>query len=263
MQPFLSLKHLALGIPQVLIFSSSNTPSIMQLTLKRFSLLLCFVLTTYGLALAQNNTETRNISGFTGIEAGGIFRIILTGTGSESVRLEIDGDIQFSDIETEVKGGILRFQMKNTKYTWRDKVEITAYVTYKELNSLELSGASFLKAEAPISADRFMLQLSGASKVCLDLNCSKLDASLSGASRLILAGKASNSLLTTSGASNFEGADFDSESMKVSASGASNIEVKAVKILSGTASGASNITYYGQADTNISTSGVANIRRRN
>ncbi len=229
-------------------------------------MLMLAVSTLTAFAQKDVKSEDRNITGFSGVQAGGIFRVYLKASGQESVRIETEGNIETSEIETEVRGGILHLGLKSGRYEWKNgnKTEIRVYVNYKEMNSIDVSGAAFLKSESPIQTSRLILQLSGASKACLDIQCDKLDAELSGASNFIVAGRATESRLNASGASDFEGDDLVTDELKFVASGASKINIKAEKSLSGSASGASKVIYSGSASQrSISTSGAAKVSGRN
>ena len=92
--------------------------------------------------------QERILEPFSGIKVGGAFNIVLDQNGEHSVTIEAEEDI-ISRIRTEVKGDILHIDMK-WDWSWRDP-EVTVYVYLDELESLDLSGASNVKATSPIS----------------------------------------------------------------------------------------------------------------
>ncbi|CAN5354316.1 head GIN domain-containing protein [soil metagenome] len=123
-------------------------------------------------------TETRPVSDFTRLDAGGFYNIQWK-PGAPSLSVTTDENL-LSHIETRVDGSTLRIDTRDQIYTHNG---IKIAITSPSLRGADLSGALKLEA-AQLSGDRFALETSGASKVTLSGSITRLLASLTGASRL-------------------------------------------------------------------------------
>lgn len=85
---------------------------------------------------------------------------------------------------------------------------------------------------------------------------------VSGASTVQVSGSAGEVDAEASGASRTRLQDLSAREAEVDATGASTIEVTVSERLTGSASGASTVTYAGDPDVRVSTSGGSNVRRR-
>ena len=93
-------------------------------------------LIVYGSLLMSNTvlaqgTETRKLSSFSKLEAGGSFDVILETGTEESVRIVAEG-VSPEKIITEVKNNTLEVYMKKDNYR---NIKIRVYVTYKSLEA--------------------------------------------------------------------------------------------------------------------------------
>jgi hypothetical protein len=165
-------------------------------------------------------TESRPVSGFTRINAGGFYDIQWQ-PGEPSLRITTDENL-LSHIETTVEGSVLKIETHG-QISPSDGVTVT--VTSPSLGGVELSGALRLEA-SQLSGDRFTLETSGASKVTLAGQIGRLVASLTGASRL--------------NASTLQSADVE-----ISVTGAGRADVVATNSLKAAITGAGKVSYAG------------------
>ncbi|WP_242926299.1 head GIN domain-containing protein [Pontibacter vulgaris] len=215
-------------------------------------------------AFAQNlkgngnlKSETRNVSGFKGIDVGGGFTVELVQGKDENVRIEADENL-LSNIKTDVKNGVLRIYNDKSLSTSKG---LKAYITVKQLNSIEISGGVKLIGKSTFKADAFKLDLSGGSKVNLAIDTKNLTADMSGASKVELTGKADELSMNMSGASNVSAQELEAKRVKIEASGASRVKVYARESLDITASGASAVYYKGSPRITADTSAAARISK--
>lgn len=150
----------------------------------------------------------------------------------------------------------------------------------KGLKAIDLSGASSIKTHAAITAREFGINLAGASTAEVDFDNpqGRVEIDLTGASSLTLSGNTGSLDLESSGASIFNGPiechDADIEcsgtakttgitaaNANIESSGASDIKVICHKKLSVEASGSSRITYSGDCQTDIRTSGISTANK--
>jgi hypothetical protein len=125
--------------------------------------------------------------------------------------------------------------------------KLKAYVSFKDLEKLQASGASDVQVAGTINVPSLQLEMTGASdfKGAVKTEILKLD--LSGASDATISGVTSSVYIHSSGASDFKGYDLVTDVCSAKASGASDIHITVNKELSADASGASDISYKGNA----------------
>ena len=184
-------------------------------------------------------TETRNLSGFTKIDAGGAINVEVVVQKDFSVTVEADDNL-LTNIKTETSGDTLKIYSEDRI---SPKTRINVKVSMPKIEGLDVSGASSGNV-AGVNADSLELKASGASKIKIDGAAKELNADASGAS--------------TIDAENLKVGDAD-----VEASGASNAIVAATNDLKVDASGASKITYIGEPkNIKQNSSGASSVTKR-
>ncbi|MFZ4768729.1 MAG: head GIN domain-containing protein [Ferruginibacter sp.] len=165
-----------------------------------------------------------------------------------------------AEIKTEVKDGILNiFWTGDSRWNNKSKNPIV-YLSFKEIQSIEVSGASSVNVMGVLALKKFNIALSGASKFSATLKTPILMMDLSGSSKANLLGNVNQLNIECSGASDVNGYDLIAETADVKASGASDIMLSVVHELNAEASGASHIYYKGKPMvTHVIASGVSKI----
>jgi hypothetical protein len=215
--------------------------------------------------ISDPNAEVREAKNFHAIELSNAFDVYLTQSNEESVAVSA-AETKFRDnIIVEVKSGVLivRYDSKD-KWKWNTgNKKLKAYISFKNLDRLNVSGACDVYIVDNWKADNLKLGLSGASNLKGKLDAQKIMIDLSGASDMTLSGNVGQVNIEASGASNFKGFDMVVDFCDAKASGASDISITVNKELSANASGASDIKYKGSGlIRDIKTSGASNISRR-
>jgi hypothetical protein len=209
------------------------------------------------------STQTRQVPSFTGLRVGGAFDVVLKQGDSYGVVVQADADI-IDYITTDVKDGILRIGMKeHHQELFHNTTTLKVTVTYKELTSLDLSGASEVKTENKLTGTDLSIESSGASEVKLDMAVQNLDMSLSGASKLNLTGTAVQSKIDASGASEVSAADLAITNLSIYGSGAIEAKVNVSGTLKANVSGACTVKYLGNPSVDVRSSGASTIKRAN
>jgi len=180
-------------------------------------------------------TEHRNISGFKGVEVGGIFQVEITAGRDFSVDIESDDNL-LPLIKTEVKHGVLEIETEKRFSTENPlKVRISA----PDIDSLDVSGAAHLTLDG-VKNTGLAVESSGASQVKISGETSKFTVEMSGASRI-------------------DAGELRAANANIESSGASQAEVNVSEALTVDASGASHVTYSGTPTLNKKTSGVSGV----
>lgn len=202
--------------------------------------------------------ETRDVSGFHGIEVGGAFEVILIKANKEKVVLEIDDNLM-PYVTTRVFGGILEI---DNKKDFRNPTELRVTIYYKSIDEIDLSGAASIYSDDVLKTESLEIDASGASDIELKLDVVFLEADFSGASRVEFSGRAESVEVETSGATVYRAIDLETMSCELDASGASVARIWVTEELSLEASGASSVRYKGSPSIDlISVSGAASIRK--
>ena len=147
--------------------------------------------------------------------------------------------------------------------SFKSPFKVTALVpASKELENIEISGASSFSSDEEIKAEELDIEVSGASKFEANINCQSLKASVNGASSANIGGKAVNAEINVSGASKLSSENLNTDYADVDISGASKAEIICNKNITGEVSGASKLSFGGAAKADVSTSGASKAVRK-
>jgi hypothetical protein len=211
------------------------------------------------------NAVARTVSAFTAIEVSGAIDLFISQGNVEAVAVSANSEDAIGKIRTEVKNGTLHIYYDAKGWNWKnwENNKMKAYITFKNLNKVEASGACNVKSTEAIKVPELNIQLSGASDYTGELQVGFLKLAASGASNVRVLGKAEKLTIDASGACNIRALDLKADYVKINASGASSIRVNTSKELNAIASGGSHIYYSGEGlITNISKSGGASVKRK-
>ena len=211
------------------------------------------------------NAELRQAKNFHAIKLSCAFDVYITQANEESVAVSASETKYRDQIEVKVEGGVLVIGVKKNGLMkkWNDgKWKLKAYISFKNIDKLDISGACDVYVQGQIKEDNLSLNLSGASDLKGDFSVSKMDIDLSGASDMTVRGATTNLKIEASGASSFKGYDLTTQYCDANVSGASSIRITVNKELSARASGASDLRYQGDGlIRDIKTSGASSVAR--
>lgn len=237
--------------------------------MKKLSFLLVALLSFWTLSaqkkwVEDGNVELRDIKGsFNEIKVSGGIQLFLTQSDEEKVAVSASDASLVEGIKTVVSGQTLHISYQGDKNPFRKGKNLTVYVSFKNLNKLEASGATDVRAEDPIRESDLTIHMSGASDFNGVVQVKNLQLEMSGASDIKISGKAEKLTINSSGASDVKGYTLETDMCEAKASGASDIRVTVMKELKAHASGASSIYYKGAGViTDIHSSGASSIARK-
>jgi len=186
-----------------------------------------------------SKSETRSVSGFTKIDAGGAINVEVAVEKDFSVVVEADDNL-LTNIKTEVSGDTLKVYSEDRI---SPKTRINVKISMPAIEGLDLSGASSGNV-AGVNANSLELKASGASKIKIDGIAKELNADASGASTI-------------------DAESLAVENADVEASGASKAVVAATNDLKVDASGASKISYVGEPKSiKQNSSGASSVTKK-
>lgn len=202
-------------------------------------------------------SKTRDIEPFTFVETSGSIKLVLK-QGPQQLRIVADDNI-IEEIRTRVKGSTLRI---DTKANLCNTGPITVYLSSQGYEGIDASGAVEIESDGLLQVKDFELELSGSSKVKLNLNAANVRTSSSGASEILLKGQASSHELELSGSSDLNALDFVVGKYDIESSGASESRINVLNELHVRSSGSSDVEYRGNpATVRTKESGASSLRK--
>ena len=239
--------------------------------MKRIILVLVFFISILNLyaqsdknLVFDTNAEPRLVKDFTEIEVSGAISLYLSQGNEDAVAISASNTDIVKRIKTEVRNGVLHIYFEGKGMNWNGwgNTKMKAYITFKQLNRIESSGACNVKIIGTFKGDNLVVALSGASDFMGDLSVEKLDLGISGATKSTITGKANQLVVGVSGASSVSAYNLVSNMATIGASGASSVHVTVNSELSATASGSSSIAYKGTAELKKMTkSGASSVKK--
>jgi hypothetical protein len=202
-------------------------------------------------------TQTRPVSGFTGIDMGTFGEVIITQGDTESLTIRGSDNI-VPLVKTAVKNGVLVINMENdVNITGMNSDNVLTFtIAVKDLTNLAVSGASKVTMDTLATGD-MSVDMSGAGNIKLgNLTADSLSVDISGVGNVEAAGEATTAKVDISGAGSFQGAELKVQTAEVNISGIGNIEIWVTDSLTGEISGGGSVKYYGSPTVSTTNSGV-------
>jgi hypothetical protein len=190
------------------------------------------------------NAEVRTLNGsFNSIKVSGGIDLYLSQSDNEALAISASEEKFRNGIRTTVVNGTLRIYYEGEKLWTSRNRKLKVYVSFKNIDKLEASGASDVSVSGTIAVITLHLNLSGASDFKGDVKVNELQMDMSGASDVKISGSAISVNIKSSGASDVKGYDLIADVCTAKASGASDINITVNKELNAHASGASDIYF--------------------
>ncbi len=198
------------------------------------------------------------VTPFTALEVSDRFTLRVAIGSPEAVTLRIDDNL-LDAVHVGARDGTLRVGVRSRTEVVHATLE--AEVTVPKLERLMASGASVVRVDGSVAAERVELTLSGSSEITASLDVERGRLQLSGTSSASLSGTAGTFEATVSGASHLYADELSIGDLTIDVSGASTGAVAVTGRFSASASGASMVRYGGSPDIErSSTSGASSIR---
>jgi len=237
------------------LYKSNPNNNTMKKLIPAFSLLLALC---FSAAVAHSQVAKRNdnLGNFTALEISSAFEVELVQGNTPGVALEVD-ERYIDQVHTEIKGDKLRLY---TKGTIKNPKKMKAIITFTDLESLQLSGATKVSAAGSLNFRDLVINASGATKMDIELQADKLRLNTTGASNIALAGQANAFAIDLSGASKLNAYKLKVGDGSIKVAGASKADVYFSGRLDVNASGASKVNYRGGATLGkVNTSGASKV----
>jgi hypothetical protein len=206
-------------------------------------------------------TESRNVSGFTGIDFGTFGSVVISQGSTESLKVTGPDNV-VPLVETSVQDGVLHVDMKENinLRSLNAQAVLKFQVGVQDLKDLTVSGLGEVSMDG-LDTSTFNLTLSGAGATTIDnMTLDQLKVTISGLGGATLSGTATNADVTISGAGKLTAPDLEIQTASVSIPGLGGATVWVTDSLTGTISGAGNVEYYGSPQTHTSSTGLGQFQ---
>jgi hypothetical protein len=225
------------------------------------NLLIILLLFSGMLTSWAQQTEVRQVTGFTGVKSGEAIDVYLKKGDKESVKVETTG-VKLSDVLTEVSGSYLKIHMRSGMY--RNRGTIKVYVTYLNLNKISASSASNVFSEGMIKTNLMDISVSSAAQIELQIETENLTIDASSAGDIVLEGKAKSLEVEASSAGDVDAYNLESERVEARASSGGSVKINVTKELDAQASSGGSIRYRGNPmKTNSDSSSGGSVKKSN
>jgi len=203
-------------------------------------------------------TEQRKANDFKKIDISGAYKIHLKQDSSLTISITGDDNL-LKYVLTSVDGDRLTITSKKTMCL---DDSLVVNIGIRNLDEIKSSGAVEVSSTGKIITNNLNINVSGASKVNLDVNAANVVSHGSGVSELNLTGQAASHSVEFSGVGKINAYDFVVGEYTINTSGASHCKINVLKTLNVHSSGASEILYKGSPSTvNNDKSGASKINK--
>jgi len=229
------------------------------MVMKKFIVIGLLIILATVTSFAQES-KNFSVSGFNKLALGSAFKIDVKQGNNFSVTASGRSE-DLDDLESSVSDGTLKLKYKGNNWN-KNRKAVNVSIIMPSLQGVSFSGASTANVAKFSGVKTMDIDVSGASRVTMELSAQKVALDLSGASSLVLTGQCDVLNGEVSGASTFKARDFPAKEVNIDASGASSAAVAANTTLHAEASGASSIRYSGSVkDIHSSSSGAGSVKR--
>lgn len=185
-------------------------------------------------------TESREVSGFTGVEVSGSARLVVEQGDTESLSITADDNLM-QYLTSEVQGSTLMLGTKN--FASLSPTDAIVYkLSVRNLDRLGISGS----VEADVRGIR----------------TDSLTVGVSGSGKITVSGEADAQEINVSGSAEYEAEDFKTKDASINISGSAKAVVAVSDNLDVRVSGSGDVEYIGNPEITKSISGAGNIRSR-
>jgi len=188
-------------------------------------------------------SSEREIATFDKIEIEGVFNVILSQGGEESLKIETDEDIQLL-ILTNVENGILKVKMKDSTCIKKLK-NVNTSINISDINKLSTTGVGKLTCTKPLNLRQLELKCKGVGATELKIIAEKLTVKSEIVSLLDLPGTVKEVDIRHSGLGAIKAFELKTEKLKLLSEGIGAAEINASQELSINVKGFGAVKYKG------------------
>lgn len=192
--------------------------------------------------LGIHATRDYTVKPFDEIKISGPIRLVMRQDSSFKVNIVADSNV-IGLVKSEVSGHQLQLKLDSKQYCGKDSIIIS--VGIGALKKIDAEGAGHIYTSSLINAGDLELNLSGATKLMMEMNVHQLTTNTDGTADLILLGQAGSHQLKSKGALQLNAFAFVTGIYDLNVEGVGKLKINVLNELKIKTSGAADISYKG------------------
>ncbi|MDA3891034.1 MAG: DUF2807 domain-containing protein [Salinivirgaceae bacterium] len=210
-------------------------------TLKIFTAILALSLTTQ--IFAQEKTEIRNVTGFSGVAVGESIQVELTYGEKEFVEVTANEDY-IERVATEIKGDNLNIYIKGNNWNGWNK-PIIVKVTASTIKEIKASSSSSLISQNLIESENLSLTVSSSAHIKVAVKANHVSCKASSSGSIRMKGSTENFNVHASSSSDVDADELKALKVDANVSSSARVSVHAENEIIANASSSGSIKYSG------------------
>jgi hypothetical protein len=207
--------------------------------------------------LNDNDTRIYKVQPFTKIYLEGGYKVVLEQGAQPGLQIKTDEDnFKYIDVQSDAESLNLKIKKKHFNFD-----ELVLYITFKDLEKLEIEGGISLETKGYVELKDFYLHVSGGANIEMNLKASKLKVMGEGGVKFEFDGIADELDATISGAGYLDAIDLKTKRTDCKIEGACAASVYATEFLNATISGVGKIRYKGDPQVFKKIEGIGLVSR--
>ncbi|HPR84581.1 MAG TPA: head GIN domain-containing protein [Prolixibacteraceae bacterium] len=188
------------------------------------------------------NLRTYNIQPFTKIYLEGAFKVVLEQGSQSGLKIRTNEDnFRYIDVQSDIETLSLKITKKHFSFD-----ELVLYVTFKELQKLEIDGGVNLETKGYVDLKDFMLRVEGGATVEMNFKATRVDVVGEGGVKFEFDGIADELDARISGAGYLDAIDLKTRRCDIRIEGVGAGSVYSTESLNASISGVGKIRYKGE-----------------
>lgn len=205
----------------------------------------------------DTDTRTYKVQPFTKIYLEGGYKVILEQGSQPGLRIKTDEDnFEYIDVQSDAESLSLKIKKKHFDFD-----ELVLYITFKDLEKLEIEGGIRLETKGYVDLKDFYMHVSGGAVIEMNLKTNKLKVIGEGGVKFEFDGIADELDATISGAGYLDAIDLKTKRTDCKIEGACAASVYATEVLNATISGVGKIRYKGDPQVFKKIEGIGLVSR--
>ncbi len=205
-------------------------------------------------------SETRDVSGFTGIALSLPGKVTITQGSKEGVTIEADDNF-LPLIETVVERGTLRIRTTERDVSFKGKIKLNIAVNAITIDSLSVAGSGDIIADQ-LNSPKLKASVAGSGDVNIKaLTSDTVTISIAGSGDLHLGGTANQLEGQIAGSGTVKADRLKTKDVRLKIAGSGDAAVWATDNLKVSVAGSGDIRYWGDAKVSQSVAGSGSIKR--
>jgi len=190
----------------------------------------------------EPNMRTYNIQPFTKIYLEGAFKVILEQGSQTGLKIKTDeGNFRYIDVQSSIETLSLKITKKHFDFD-----ELVLYITFKDLEKLEIDGGVNLETKGYVDLKDFSLRVEGGATVEMNMKANRIDVVGEGGVKFEFDGVSDELDARISGAGYLDAIDLKTKRCDIRIEGVGAGSVYSTESLNATISGVGKIRYKGE-----------------